>query len=113
MKSLAEICKVIDTEFKGKAVYRDPEWGPTCSYKTNDGKKCFIGLFIPDGHPGQKIEGNASKLICEYPDLLAHMPTNDSNLLDNMQRVHDSLNPNDDVEYQKQVLKDYCAKHFK
>lgn len=36
----------IDKEFKGKSM--DPA-GHTCIYRGDEGKKCAIGCFIPDG----------------------------------------------------------------
>jgi len=67
-----------------------------CSYLTYDGRKCAVGLALPDGHPAQKGAGRFSSLVCGYPelfgpDVLAVMgdPTG---RLDRFQaRLHDSL----------------------
>lgn len=43
--------------------------GMTCSYLAEDGKKCALGIFIPDGHPAQKTTAPISVLFFLYPDL--------------------------------------------
>lgn len=34
-----------------------------CRYLTKDGKKCAVGLCIPDGHPYQSLEANLDELV--------------------------------------------------
>lgn len=43
--------------------------GGTCKYLTPDGRKCAIGLCLPDNHPSQKAKGNVSRLTKDYPDI--------------------------------------------
>ncbi len=45
----------------------DPDKG--CQYRTAKGHKCLIGLVIPDGHPGQAVQGGVYKLWQVHPDL--------------------------------------------
>ena len=47
MLSKEEVKEIIYTKFKGRAVDED---SGLCSYLNAEGKKCFIGLFIPDYH---------------------------------------------------------------
>jgi hypothetical protein len=43
-----------------------------CCYLTPDGRKCAIGLLIPDGHPAQKTGGKSALGLSEiYPSLFA------------------------------------------
>lgn len=43
--------------------------GKTCRYLTSDGKKCAVGLCIPDGHPAQTLLTDARALSLKYPNL--------------------------------------------
>jgi hypothetical protein len=40
-----------------------------CRYLTSDGRKCAVGLCIPDGHPAQKFDKSLPHLLDKYPDL--------------------------------------------
>lgn len=96
-----QICDLIDREFKGKAIGENQ-----CMYKTLDGKKCFIGLFIPEGHPAQGYLGTAGELLNEYPSLLELMPSQDFNTLDTLQIAHDTMDGKLTLDQQKQYLKE-------
>ena len=63
----------------------------TCLYQTNDGNRCAIGAFIPDGHPGLKSYSEVSNLLFHHPDLVKCMPFTDSIALKVFQRRHDEL----------------------
>ena len=39
----------------------DPHY--VCKYLTKDGRKCAVGLCIPDGHPVQKMSSNFGALL--------------------------------------------------
>ena len=65
----SEVIKVINEKFKGKAVR-----GVHCSYLTKCGKRCAIGMFIPDDHPGLTYQKGVVSLLQDYPDLKEHMP---------------------------------------
>lgn len=41
-----------------------------CCYLTADGRKCAVGLCIPDGHPAQRSGNHYGQLILSFPDLL-------------------------------------------
>lgn len=42
-----------------------------CAYLTPNGRKCGIGLVIPDGHPAQEVDDLFGELIKLYPELWA------------------------------------------
>jgi hypothetical protein len=42
----------INSDFKGKASTFTISGVDQCQYLTDDGRKCSIGLFIPNGHRG-------------------------------------------------------------
>lgn len=61
----------------------------SCLYLNDQGNKCAVGLFIPDGHYAQSYEGDYNNLKNKYPDLKEKMPLED---MMELQRVHDSYN---------------------
>lgn len=98
-----KVIKHIEENFKGRAY--DVEKN-ICEYLTKDGKKCAVGLFIPDGHKGQKFVGDVLNLLGKHENLLLKMPFDSEHLL-TMQRIHDwrvpdpydqNLNPQNDEE---------------
>lgn len=98
---------VIRREFKGKAVD-----GYACRYLTADGRKCAVGLFIPDGHEAQGYQGAAEDLLARFEDLHSYMPLDgrrDKNNpydspLQKFQAAHDDLSSSLSVEEQRDVL---------
>jgi len=62
--------------------------GTACCYLTQNGNKCAVGCFIPDGHRGQSFRGDVLKLLRGCPDLEEFMPLNQYGLL-SLQGVHD------------------------
>lgn len=95
---IEKILEKIEVEYKGRAV---DEYGE-CKYKTDDGRKCAIGLFIPERHEGQESESNVLGLLNEYKDLRKHLPSNDIDKLLRFQGLHDSgriYNTFDDFEF--------------
>lgn len=63
----------------------------SCRYLTEEGRKCAVGLCIPDGHEAQGVEAEFSRVVREYPELwdtaLLDMPHSQ---LDRFQRwLHD------------------------
>ena len=78
------IKKTINKNFTGRAFN---EHG-VCKYLTKDGKKCAVGIFIPDGHEAQMMEGIVKDLLHKYKDLLDILPLNSNSLL-LLQRYHD------------------------
>ena len=66
--------------------------GGVCFYLTEDGNKCAIGRWIPDGHEGQGHGRGADSLAVTFPDLAGvawpNCPTGVS-LADHLQGLHD------------------------
>lgn len=93
-----KLIDVIKARFTGKATN-----GDECRYLTGDGKRCAVGLFIPDGHEGQKYNGGVNGLLIRHEDLAALMPL-DITSLEDMQGVHDGLPEYISAEEQKQRL---------
>lgn len=63
-----------------------------CCYLTEDGRKCAVGLCIPDGHPAQSRTGSAYAMMDAFADLrgdLAHEQVLQINAA--QQELHDGL----------------------
>lgn len=60
-----------------------------CTYLADDGNKCAVGVFIPDGHEAQKCIGTALDVLDLHPDLLQYMPLSAHGML-YMQNAHDT-----------------------
>lgn len=107
---IEKILETIDTKFIGKAV--DLEYGGR-NYLTDDGKKCAIGLFIPNGHDAQTENTMyVISLVDKYPDLLQCLPSSNLERLRTFQETHDQLDNELSVEKQKQILKAKAIKLF-
>ena len=104
-----KIIEVIRNEFKGQAMN---EWKSDCAYLSPDGKKCAIGIFIPDGHMAFTQEYGVEELLAFYPDLKKHMPSSDVKLLGKFQEVHDNLNAHSSVEEQRDMLIKFVMENF-
>lgn len=61
----------------------------TCLYRGPKGKKCAVGLFIPDEvySPGME-DKNVAAIVKRYPKLLSVLPLS-SVALGNLQYIHD------------------------
>ena len=94
-----KILNKIETDFQGQAI----EYGK-CKYKTDDGKKCAIGLFMPEGHEGEMSNAGVSDLLNQYPDLNRFMPSYDMQKLVSFQRAHD-----EGYEYGANNLNNSCT----
>ena len=75
----------IKTNFKGKSINKSGQ----CMYRCDDGKKCAVGLFIPDDLYTYKIEGSdvfgvSHKLRSDTWNPLSLVA------LEGLQTVHDS-----------------------
>ena len=42
-----------------------------CKYLTEEGRKCAVGLCLPDGHPSQQMIGLLSDAVHLYPELFS------------------------------------------
>jgi hypothetical protein len=60
-----------------------------CVYLAEDGNHCAIGVFIPEGHAGEKAHGLVFKLLFDFPDLIARMPLKNEYALMEFQGVQD------------------------
>lgn len=83
-----------------------------CSYFDDRGRKCAVGIFIPDGHPAQKYVGNVEELLRTYPDLPDPLIFDNFALLQSLQRVHDQCpnwNGNDfyNADILREIARDY------
>lgn len=81
------VLETIERDFKGKAKDYDSD---LCLYSTPEGRKCYVGLFIPEGHEGQKYRGTSSGLLNEYPELQGNMPSTNRVTLTELQILHDT-----------------------
>lgn len=107
MMTNEEVWKVIDEKFKGVAKYDDG----CCVYLMRDGRKCAIGLFIPDGHEAQKHSGVFGCLFRDFPDLIKEMPTENPFVLGEWQLFHDKiLDKNAPLKEQKAALFNHYIK---
>lgn len=111
------IAKVL-AEFKGKAeeVGHGPYSVSRCAYKTVDGKKCAVGMFIPEGHDAQSYIGTVGDLLECHEGLEKHMPLSfertfyyeadkeKKSPLQMFQNVHDKLPAYESMEGQRAIL---------
>lgn len=85
--SKLDLINKIETEFKGKSV---AENGKSCLYRGLDGKKCAVGLFIPDELYNPAFENCSYFAITRKTQhLLKFMPM-DGESMDAFQFIHDS-----------------------
>lgn len=65
----------------------------TCSYLTSDGRKCAVGLVIPDGHPTQTEPKTWDTFVSDYPDLFDEeiLQMSKGALACFQRRLHDSM----------------------
>lgn len=66
----------------------DPEDAPTCVYRSNDGRKCAVGLFIVDADYTPDIEGKPVSALFRGYELVVDKQL--AHLLVRLQRWHDS-----------------------
>lgn len=77
--------------------------GPTlCAYRGPDGKKCAVGIFIPDEKydPGME-QRNLSSLIVQFPDAIegvefingSRFLNEKGQILTDLQETHDDVDP--------------------
>lgn len=74
----------------GKRASEYIEEVPYCMYQTPEGNRCFIGCFIPEGHPALNAYGGIGIILSCHPDLRAYMPFSAMDDLNAFQRVHDN-----------------------
>jgi hypothetical protein len=91
------------------------EYKFSCCYLTPDGRKCAVGLCIPDGHALQKSTHNLNYLADRHPELFELNSLERHNLQDDL---HDSLVDTNTGEwkYTPEIMKDkylHVARKFK
>lgn len=104
-----EIIDVINREFKGKSVEEgEAQW---CMYRSPCGKKCAVGMFIPDNMYDISMEMKNSYCVIDRYKLKSYMPFGSTTMHD-FQKVHDRLDTNMSVEEQKQLLINFVNEQF-
>lgn len=76
------------------AVFRkDPRDTFTCCYLTEDGRKCAIGLALPDNHECQKVQASFDVVAQRFPELFDDqiLRLNPYNAYWFQKRLHDDL----------------------
>lgn len=84
-----QILEKIETDFKGQAIVDG-----VCRYLTGDGRKCAIGLFIPDYYDLLNCDLSIIQLLHNRPELKKYMPSDDISKLSDFQFVHDKCTNN-------------------
>lgn len=77
-----------------------------CRYRTEDGKKCAIGILIPDELYSEALEGSSAKGICDFADIRAALDVHDStdiNYLNQIQFAHDGAAADHRAEFAQYV----------
>lgn len=77
----------------GPAVNTNGDSFRMCIYLSADGLKCAVGIFIPDGHPAQRLSVGVLSLAETFPDLagVAWPATRDGlDLAEVLQQAHDA-----------------------
>lgn len=93
MKTKEEQQKYADVLKDFKETYIDhPEnraiaAGTSCRYKTEDGKKCAVGKYIPDELYDPSFEGNGIDYV--YETIRKSLPVDDYDFWDQLQFMHD------------------------
>lgn len=84
----------IRKNFKGRSVVQGRgQYNKLCLYRSTEGKKCAVGLFIPDGEIADSVAKNANEaavdvLLGLYSSLTDLMPLRLSGLCE-LQSMHD------------------------
>jgi hypothetical protein len=66
-------------------------FGGLCAYLTDDGLKCAIGIFIPDGHQAAGSGGSFREILHFHPDIRNLFEKDDDmvSFLLRLQSIHD------------------------
>lgn len=83
-----KILKVLQDRKFARAAYNEAQ--KVCEYRTKDGNRCAVGLFIPNGHEGLSHSGAVGGLLDAFPDLRKKLPLGEKGL-DFLQDVHDTI----------------------
>ena len=104
-----KILETLEKNFKGKAISSVDS--STCAYLNEEGKKCAIGCFIPDGDGAQCYNGSVKLMLKDNTHLWEYMPFNCILKLQEFQSYHDNmLCESDPVKDQLSELKNIAVK---
>lgn len=98
-------------EFKGKSLHDSK--GYFCQYRGCDGKKCAVGMFIPNEKYVPQMDdqyGPVSEVLEHHPDLRNILPLHTFGLM-KFQSAHDTLDANLTVEDQLATLVRWINNH--
>ncbi len=84
--SINRALDLIEEKFKGRAY--DSSKG-VCVYETSCGKRCAIGIFLPNQPKYLGYEGTLNKLQNSYPEVVKYLPFRSSELNGHFQHFHD------------------------
>lgn len=86
----------VSINFTGCAVQQFPRHKKKPRYKTKSGRKCAVGLFIPDAEYSIDMEQTANVLILleNFPQLNKYMPLGNHRMR-KFQTIHDSSSESD------------------
>lgn len=113
--------KVVERLYDGTgraAIYDDDGEFITCAYEDEDGKRCAVGIFIPEGHQAAKCGGGISMLTTNYTNLPEFF-YNEEFFLGQLQDAHDMAEHwnenqfNEDGEYALELIADMHSLTFK
>lgn len=108
-----KIIAVINKGFKGKSFKSSRYSAETCLYRGYNGKKCAVGLFIPDNMYDRDNESLlVNQLLADQPELKKLMPFKTVTLR-RFQEVHDDMDKKLDVKTQKETLIQWVKKNVK
>lgn len=95
-----KIISRIRSSFTGKAKERGAEM---CSYRTKDGRRCAVGLFIDDAVYDTAMEERPAVEVLDSWDLHGSMPLS-AIAMETWQRFHDKLRVKQGRERQKLAM---------
>ncbi len=85
----------ITKEFKGKSIsldYTNDDETVLCLYRNPEGKKCVVGMFIPDNQYNPIMEReNVVSIINSFPHIMNFLPLHKEAMRD-LQSIHDAEN---------------------
>lgn len=87
-----KIVNHIKKNFKGKS--KDSFM---CMYRDSDGRKCAVGLFIPDDMYDESMEGHTFATLTRTTDIEEYMPLENTAMWD-FQLIHDHSKENETLE---------------
>jgi hypothetical protein len=76
-----------------------------CRYLTLDGRKCAVGLALPNNPEVQEQCCGFETLVVDYPDLFSEDLTGKSYLREFQNRLHDKLQRDGNWAYGKEQMK--------